>query len=130
MELTTRITESGGRVLALELTKGEAAHLGDDADTAVADLARALWAVADLRRGRDREAWWPVVVDASRLIRRLEGVRDAALREMPDASHGETAVALGLPRQTVASRRRAGTLPPTTPTDCERWARTGEQPQH
>ena len=129
MELTTRAGRDGEALLVLELTAQESEWLGDDAHTALAELGRALWAAADLRRGTGREEWWPVVMDATRLINRLEGVRDAALREIPAASHGEIATATGLPRQTVVSRRKAGTLPPDTPTRWETWARTGDLPQ-
>jgi len=130
---TTRPAGDGGSEITLKLTAREIEMLGDDATDAVGLLARALWAAADLRAGTGRDAWWPVVMDVSRLIRQMEGVRDAAVREMPDASHGELAAALDLHRQTVASRRRAGTLPPAEPTEWEQWARTGshpDQPQH
>ncbi|WP_424921085.1 hypothetical protein [Streptomyces sp. wa13] len=128
MEMTKTATADGGTALTLTLTAVETEMLGDDAAHAVAELARGLWAAADLRRGTSRDEWWPVVLDTSRLLRRLEGIRDAALRESPTASHGEIAAALGEPRTTVASRRQKGTLPPAVATTWESWARTGDLP--
>lgn len=128
MQLRTKATREGGTALTLELTAAETEMLGDDARTLLAELGRAVWAVADLRRGVEREEWWPVLMDASRLIRRLDGIRDAALRELPHASHAEIATALGESRTTVASRRQKGTMPPAQPTGWETWARTGDEP--
>lgn len=128
MEMTTSATQDGGAVVSLVLTAAETEMLGDDTQFLMSALGRALWAVADLRRGQTREEWWPVLQDVTRLIRQLDGVRDAALREIPDASHGEIAAALQESRTTIASRRQKGTLPPGQPTPWETWARTGGCP--
>lgn len=127
MEQTRTATGDGGSEITLRLTAAEAEHLGDDAEMMTAWLARALWAVADLRAGRTREAWWPVVMDTAMLRDRLAGVVDAAIREAgPDElSHGQLAHWLDIPRSTVQSRRAAGTLPPAVPSDAETWARSG-----
>lgn len=129
MEMHRTDHQDGSATLHLNLTEQEATALGADAGHTLTALAQALWATADLRTGQPRDAWWPVVLECSRLMRQLEGVRDAALREMPQASHAEVAHAVGMPRSTVSSRRQAGTLPPADPTQWETWARTGTYPQ-
>ncbi|MGW8768686.1 hypothetical protein ACWGN5_40175 [Streptomyces sp. NPDC055815] len=128
MEMTSQPTGDGGRIVSLKLTAIETEMLGEDTDALMASLGRALWATTDLRRGQTREEWWPVLTDTSRLIRQLDGIRDAALREIPDSSHAEIAAALRLSRTTVASRRQKNTLPPAEQTEWERWARTGNYP--
>ncbi|MFJ4577648.1 hypothetical protein ACIP4W_41190, partial [Streptomyces sp. NPDC088846] len=89
---------------------------------------RGLWAAADLRRGVTRDEWWPVVMDTSRLIHALSGIRDAALRETSGLSHAEIARWYGESRTTIASRRQRGALPPADPSAWETWARTGLTP--
>ncbi|MER7623914.1 AsnC family protein [Streptomyces sp. NPDC126503] len=126
--MTSQPTGDGGRTIGLKLTAIETEMLGSDADALMAALGRALWAAADLRMGKSRAEWWPVLTDVSQLMRQLGGVQDAALRQMPDASHAEIATSLGLSRTTVASRRQKGTLPPAEPTEWEGWVRTGTYP--
>ncbi|MFJ1839897.1 MULTISPECIES: hypothetical protein [unclassified Streptomyces] len=129
MDLTTTPTGDGGADVTLHLTPAESEMLGDDTSTLMALLARGLWAAADLRRGATRDEWWPVVMDTSRLIHALSGIRDAALREAPESvSHADIARWYGEHRTTIASRRQRGALPPTEPTTWETWARTGDIP--
>ncbi|MEU9568162.1 hypothetical protein AB0D16_40395 [Streptomyces sp. NPDC048161] len=132
MDLRTTPTGDGGAEVTLRLTPAESEMLGDDTSTLMALLARGLWAAADLRHGVTREEWWPVVMDTSRLIHALSGIRDAALREAPgdSMSHADLARWYGESRTTIASRRQRGALPPTAPSTWETWARTGDLPPH
>ncbi|MFF8618537.1 hypothetical protein [Streptomyces sp. NPDC015350] len=130
MDLTTTPTGDGGAAVTVHLTPQESEMLGDDAAALLALLARGMWAAADLRRGTPRDEWWPVVMDTSRLISALSGIRDAALREADPTSmsHADIARWCGESRTTIASRRQRGALPPADPSDWEIWARTGDFP--
>ncbi|MCX4665055.1 hypothetical protein [Streptomyces uncialis] len=128
MDLHSRATGDGGVIVGLRLSATEAEHLGEDARRLITLLGRALWAAEDLRHGNERAEWWPVLTDVQELRQRLGGIADAALREIPDASHGEVSAVLGESRATIAYRRQRGLLPPTVPTPYEEWARTGTLP--
>ncbi|MFF8423351.1 hypothetical protein [Streptomyces sp. NPDC015680] len=130
MDLTTTPTGDGGAEVTLRLTPAESEMLGDDTAALLALLARGLWAAVDIRRGDPRDEWWPVVMDTSRLISALSGIRDAALREADPQtmSHADIARWTGETRTTIASRRQRGALPPAEPSAWETWARTGLTP--
>lgn len=127
MEMNRAESADGGAEVTLRFTAQEVQALGGDEMVLLERLGRALWAMADWRTGREREEWWPVIMDTAKLIRCLEGVRDAAVRDNPANTHGSLAIWLGEHRQTVASRRRSGTLPPAEPTPEEQWARVGDK---
>ncbi|MEU2086628.1 hypothetical protein ABZ569_32750 [Streptomyces albus] len=127
MEMHRADLPDGGAEVTIRFTPREAEALGGDEMELLERLGRGLWAMVDWRTGRNREEWWPVILDAARLIKRLEGVRDAAVRDNPTNTHGKLAAWLGRPRQTIASQQRAGTLPPVEQTPEEQWARTGDR---
>ncbi|WP_149561527.1 hypothetical protein [Streptomyces cacaoi] len=127
MEMHRTETPDGGAEVTLRLTPQEAKALGGDEMELLERLGRGLWAMVDWRTDKPREEWWPVIMDTAKLIRRLEGIRDAAVRDNPRTGHKKLALWLGTPTTTVASRRRTGTLPPLTPTAEEQWARTGDR---
>ena len=142
--MTMRIEESavvpGGLDIVLSFSPEQIDALGPDASTFVDWVETALWALAALRDGgvwgsgfeyarpADVKHWHMVVNDLEhRLLPRLAGIRDAAVRE--HAAHGgsvgDLARAMDVPRSTAQSRREA--LSAGEPAGWEAWART-EQP--
>lgn len=122
----SRTTADEEATAALHLDPEEVTALGGAEVELLEPLAGVLEAVAGWRGGHSQPDAAVVIQATTQLIDRLEGVRDAAIRDNPQASHGELAQWLGVHRQTVASRRRAGTLPPAEPAESEWWARSGK----
>jgi len=129
--------QQGGLDITISLTPEEAAaagHIGDLADW----FDTALWALAVLRTGRvDRtdghaltaNDLHTVINDLDhRLLPRLQGIRDAAVRRHADlgGTYGDLATAMDTSRSTAQYRRDA--LTAKTPSVWENWA-TGQQ-QH
>lgn len=126
MEMHRTEHDDGRAEVTISFTRREAEALGGDEMELLERLGRGMWAMADWRTGREREEWWPVITDTAKLIRRLEGIRDAAVRDNPTNTLGSLAIWLGRKRPTVQSQRKAETLPPAEPTPEEQWARTGD----
>lgn len=131
----------GGLDITISLTAAEAAQVGDEAGILADWFHSALWALAILRAGhvpanpdhplpegrKDRPAgegdWYTVVNDLDhRLLPRLEGIRDAAIRAHATAggSVGNLALAMDVSRSTAQYRRDA--VRQADPSVWERWA--------
>ncbi|MEU2380317.1 hypothetical protein [Streptomyces misionensis] len=139
---------NGGVDITISLTAEEAAAVGDLGPLADA-FGGALWALAILRTGvvpadqdeetdarparpATAETWATAIHDVEqRLLPRLEGIRDAAIRAHATSggSYGQLARALGVTSRSTAQYRR-DTLQDTAPSDWEIWATTGTHPQH
>jgi len=127
-------TIDGSIELTITVTPTEAAVLGSDADTLTDYIDTALWALVMLRSGATGDGTAPSAADLAivvqhmdtRLLPRIEGIRDAAIRayaELPDASHGRLARAMDVARSTAQDRRAA--LVAREPSGWEEWAREG-----
>ncbi|WP_327707548.1 hypothetical protein OG530_41005 (plasmid) [Streptomyces decoyicus] len=132
---TGKDAREGGLDITISLTAEESAaagfvdNLGDWFDTA-------LWALAILRSGRvdrtDGHALtaadlYTVINDLDhRLLPRLEGIRDAAVRRHAElgGTYGDLALAMDTSRSTAQYRRDA--LTAKSPNVWENWA-TGQQ---
>ncbi|WP_097922966.1 hypothetical protein [Streptomyces sp. wa1063] len=111
----------GGLDITISLTPGEAEALGMEAATLADWFDTALWALALLRNGHNErgaepgtakdvtpETLYTVINDLDhRLLPRLQGVRDAAVRRHMElgGSIGELALAMDVPKSTAQSRR-------------------------
>ncbi|MEU8765035.1 hypothetical protein [Streptomyces sp. NPDC048659] len=138
----------GGMDVTISLTAAEAAQVGDDAGILADWFHSALWALAILRAGhvpanpdhphpdarKDRTAgpgdWYTVVNDLDyRLLPRLEGIRDAAIRAHAAAggSVGDMALAMDVSRSTAQYRRDA--VRQADPSVWEQWATRTREPR-
>lgn len=127
----------GGLDITISLTPGEAKALGAEAATLADWFDSALWALSLLRTGLNDRGWEPrdvtpealytVINDLDhRLLPRLQGVRDAAVRHHQElgGSLGDLALAMDVAKSTAQSRRNAVMNRPE-PTAWERWAIEG-----
>jgi len=140
----------GGVDITISLTPQEADALGAQASDLADWFHSALWALAILRSGRlptipdalhadahkDQPAgpgdWYTIINDLDRrLLPRLQGVRDAAIRK--HAEVGGTlpnlALAMDVPKSTAQSRRNAVLNGTDRPSPWELWATDGGQHQ-
>ncbi|WP_331718134.1 hypothetical protein OG985_50265 (plasmid) [Streptomyces sp. NBC_00289] len=127
----------GGLDITISLTPGEAEALGFEAGTLADWFDTALWALALLRNGySDRggqgatdvtpEALYTVLNDLDhRLLPRLQGIRDAAVRRHQElgGSIGDLALAMDVAKSTAQSRRNV--VMNRAATSWERWATQG-----
>ena len=125
----------GGMDLTISLSPSQAKAIGADAARMADWLHSALWAMALLRSGRSTagepyfagpDDWYTPINDLdNRLIRRLEGIRDAVVRA--HARSGGTvqdlAHAMDVGRSTAQYRREA--LLAAMPSIWEEWAEDG-----
>lgn len=124
----------GGLDITISLTPGEAEALDIEYATLADWFDTALWGLALLRNGySDRggqgsedvttEALYTVIKDLDhRLLPRLQGLRDAAVRRHQElgGSIGELAAAMDVPKSTAQSRRNV--VANRAPATWERWA--------
>lgn len=138
----------GGGDIVISLTPEESKALGSEAGVLADWFHSALWAIAILRNGyvagtpnalhADARTnhpagpgdWYTVIGDLDhRLLPRLEGVRDAAVRAhaASGGSVGDLGLAMDVARSTAQYRREV--LQRSTPSTWETWAKSGG-PQH
>ncbi|MER7659797.1 hypothetical protein [Streptomyces albidoflavus] len=127
----------GGLDITISLTPGEAKALGAEASVLADWFDTALWALALLRTGQNErgeqapkdvtpQTLYTVLNDLDhRLLPRLQGVRDAAVRlhQEQGGSIGDLALAMDVAKSTAQSRRNAVVNRPETA--WERWATAG-----
>lgn len=133
----------GGVDITISLTKDEAAALGSEVSTLADWFDTALWALAMFRNGSNPRG--PVEIDPSsrevtpnrlytvindldnRLLPRLEGIRDTAIRRHQElgGSLGELALAMDVAKSTAQSRRNVVMTGRDRPSTWERWAIEG-----
>ncbi|MGW1675665.1 hypothetical protein [Streptomyces sp. NPDC002324] len=127
----------GGLDITISLTPGEAEALGMEAATIADWFDTAFWGLALLRNGySDRggqgatdvtpEALYTVLNDLDhRLLPRLQGLRDAAVRRHQElgGSIGDLALAMDVAKSTAQSRRNV--VMNRSATSWERWATQG-----
>jgi hypothetical protein len=127
---TGRLTVALSPAQQAAITPGDLEEIGDDLDTALAalaalrgqdpdELAAALYPDAEVDGAG---AWSTAIGHTNRLIERLEGVRDAAIREHAGlgGSYGSLSSALRVPKSTAQWRRDA--LLDRAPGPGEVWA--------
>ncbi|MFF2927207.1 hypothetical protein ACFVTP_33185 [Streptomyces celluloflavus] len=113
--------------LTIPLSVADAQALGDDVGQLAMRLGGVLHGLAQLRAGgASTEALADTIVLSNGLMNRLEGIRDAAVRQHADGggSYGELANSMGVTRATAQSRR--DTLLKKQPSQMERWATDGD----
>ncbi|MFJ8677705.1 hypothetical protein [Streptomyces sp. NPDC093589] len=128
----------GGVDITISLTPAEAAALGHEASMLADWFDSALWALGILRTGRNHRAedgpavtsqtLYTVINDLDhRLLPRIQGVRDAAIRQHHElgGSIGELALAMDVKKSTAQSRRNAVLDGRDRPSTWERWATQG-----
>ncbi|MFF7258616.1 hypothetical protein [Streptomyces microflavus] len=125
----------GGVDITISLSPSQAKAIGSEAGTMADWFHSALWALALLRSGRSTAGepyfagpndWYTPINDLdNRLIRRLEGIRDAAIRShaRSGGTVQELAYAMDVPRSTAQYRREA--LLAAMPSTWEQWAEDG-----
>ncbi|MEU3078753.1 hypothetical protein [Streptomyces laurentii] len=135
----------GGVDVTLSLTPAQSAALGIDLDTLTDWFDTALWALTLLRTGaNDRNTdtdsapteataamLYTVINDLDlRLLPRLQGLRDAAIRQHATlgGSLGQLAHAMDVTKSTAQSRRKAVLEGRDRPSRWEQWA-TKNRPQ-
>ncbi|MFF8697338.1 hypothetical protein ACF08W_34580 [Streptomyces sp. NPDC015144] len=138
---------TGGTDVVISLTPQEARAIGGELGPLADAMSGALWALAILRTGQvpadqdahpdarpTREAtpatWATAIADLDqRLMPRLQGIRDAAVRAHTNSggSVGGLARAMGVASRSTAQYRR-DTLQDTPPSPMEIWATTGTTP--
>lgn len=121
-----RATQPGGVDIIISLTTDDNRALQGEADLMADWFVSALRALAALRTGHDGsgDRWYWTINDLdTRLLPRLEGIRDAVIREWAaqGGSHGHLALAMDVPRSTAQTRREAVTG--RQPSYWETWAR-------
>ncbi|MFD9114886.1 MULTISPECIES: hypothetical protein [Streptomyces] len=112
--------------LTIPLSTADAQALGDDVGQLAMRLGSVLHGLAQLRAGgASTEDLANTILVSNGLLNRLEGVRDAAVRQhaAQGGSYGALASSMGVTRATAQSRR--DTLVKKAPSPMERWA-TGE----
>lgn len=136
MSMQIRQLEDGGQEIRLRFRPEEVAVLGHELTTLLDWFDTALMGLAMARSGQftrgqqePRQAtpddWYWVINDVqTRLLPRLEGIRDAAIREhrASGGSVGQLANAMDTARSTAQYRRDAL---PEPPGNWEDWARFG-----
>jgi hypothetical protein len=128
----------GGVDITISLTPAEAAALGNEPSHLADWFDTALWALGILRTGRNHRAdgdeevtsrtLYTVLTDLDhRLIPRIEGIRDAAVRRHHElgGSIGDLALAMDVKKSTAQSRRNVILTGRDRPTTWERWATQG-----
>ncbi|MEU8764970.1 hypothetical protein ACWEP8_39815 [Streptomyces hydrogenans] len=131
----------GGVDVTISLTPDEAAALGPELDMLADWFDSALWALALLRNGSNSRnvdrgasadvtarAFYTVINDVdTRLLPRLQGVRDAAIRRQAElgGSLGDLALAMDVSKSTAQSRRKAVLEGRDRPSQWENWATKG-----
>lgn len=117
----------GGLDVTISFTPEEAEALGIEAGMLADWLHSALIALARLRRGEmtTERAWDAITAVQTRLLPRLEGVRDASIRAHADAggTYGDLALAMDVSRSTAQYRRDV--LSSSEPSMWEVWATSG-----
>ncbi len=126
----------GGVDITISLRPEEVAALGGEAGVLADRFDTALWALVALRTGHtfrrggaeplSARDLYTVLVDLdTKLLPRLEGVRDAAIRRHKElgGSVGDLALAMDAPRSTAQSRREA--LEKRGVSAWEDWATSG-----
>ncbi|MFD4528372.1 hypothetical protein ACFWP7_31540 [Streptomyces sp. NPDC058470] len=109
--------------LTIPLAVADAQALGDDLRLLSTQLGVALRCLAQLRAdGASTEHLERAIVVVTGLIERLEGVRDAAVRQhaAQGGSYGALATSMGVTRATAQYRRDA--LVKKDPSAMEKWA--------
>ncbi|POX58835.1 hypothetical protein C3492_35470 [Streptomyces sp. Ru62] len=137
----------GGVDITISLTAEQAEAIGGELGPLADAMAGALWALAVLRtdtvpadqddgpgarpdRPATADTWVNAIHDVEqRLLPRLEGIRDAAMRAhaASGGSYGQLARALGVTARSTAQYRR-DTLQARMPSEWEIWALTGKRP--
>ncbi|WP_051743083.1 hypothetical protein [Kitasatospora sp. MBT66] len=132
---TGKAAIQGGTDLVISLTPAQSAALGGEAGTLAEWFDTALWITAVLRSKTDPDGnpyapgpdgWHTAINDLdSRLIPRLEGIRDAVVRAQAAAggSVGDLALAMDVARSTAQYRRES--LLAKDPSLFEDWAVNG-----
>ncbi|WP_346660134.1 NUDIX hydrolase [Streptomyces sp. WMMB303] len=133
----------GGVDITMSFTPEEAAGIGGELGPIADTLHSALWGLATLRTGwvpadadhhadarpareAGPETWQQIISDLHhRLLPRIEGIRDAAIRRHHEAGGTlpSLARAMDVPKSTAQSRRN--TLIDGTPSTWARWATDG-----
>lgn len=117
----------GGLDVTISLTPEEAEALGIEAWMLADWMHSVLIALARLRRGEmtTERAWDAITAVQTRLLPRLEGVRDASIRAHADAggTYGDLALAMEVSRSTAQYRRDV--LSSSEPSMWEVWATSG-----
>ena len=127
----------GGVDISVTFTSEQLAALGADAGLFLDWTETALWALVALRTGVwgaglesqgpiNDKGWYTIINDLDhRLLCRLQGIRDAAIRAHAGSggSIGNLALAMDVPRSTAQSRRDA--VLSREPDMWETWARKG-----
>lgn len=125
----------GGGDIIISLTPAQSDALGSEAGSLADWLHSAMWAMGLLRSQRTSEGefdeggaedWFTIISDLDhRLLPRLEGVRDAAVRAHAEAggSLAHLGAAMDVPRSTAQYRREV--LTRSLPSTWETWAREG-----
>ncbi|MEV6810211.1 hypothetical protein [Streptomyces sp. NPDC051132] len=137
----------GGVDITISLTAEQAKAIGGELGPLSDAMAGVLWALAVLRtdtvpadqdddagarpdRPATTETWATAIHDVEqRLLPRLEGIRDAAMRAhaASGGSYGQLARALGVTARSTAQYRRQS-LQDRMPSEWEIWALTGKGP--
>ncbi|MFD7867812.1 hypothetical protein [Streptomyces sp. NPDC059783] len=140
-------TVAGGTDVVISLTSDEALAIGGELGPLADAMSGALWALAILRTGNVpadqdthadarpvREAtpdtWATAIADLDqRLLPRLQGIRDAAVRAHTNSggSIAGLARAMGVKSRSTAQYRRDALA---APSPMEIWATDGVKPQH
>lgn len=127
----------GGVDITISLTPAQEKALGPESGTLADWLHTALWALALLRTGQNAAGepyvagpsdWYTAINDLDhRLLPRLEGLRDAVVREhaRSGGSIGDLALAMDVKRSTAQYRRDAIINGKDRPSNWERWATDG-----
>jgi hypothetical protein len=122
--------EPGGTDIVIRLSPEDNQALQAEAALLADWFATALRALVGLRTGQDGSGpdglWYWTVNDLdNRLLPRLEGIRDAAIRTWAEAggTYGQLALAMDAPRSTAQSRRDK--ITEREPSFWESWAQAG-----
>ncbi|MEU2730636.1 hypothetical protein ABZ650_23265 [Streptomyces griseoviridis] len=113
--------------LTIPLSAADARALGDDVGQMAMRLGAVLHGLAQLRAGgASTEDLATTVLMSNGLMNRLEGIRDAAVRQHAarGGSYGDLATSMSVSRATAQSRR--DTLLKKDPSEMERWATHGD----
>ncbi|MFF3488948.1 hypothetical protein ACFYXC_37685 [Streptomyces sp. NPDC002701] len=113
--------------LTIPLSTADAKALGDDVGQLAMRFGAVLHGLAQLRAGgASTEDLATTVLMSNGLINRLEGIRDAAVRQhvAQGGSYGALATSVSVTRATAQSRR--DTLLKKEPSEMEQWATHGD----
>ncbi|MDX3170294.1 hypothetical protein PV736_31735 [Streptomyces scabiei] len=120
--MTTEHTDPGPD-LTIPLSTADAQALGDDVGQLAMRLGAVLHGLAQLRAGgASTEDLATTILMSNGLLNRLEGIRDAAVRQhaAQGGSYGALATSMGVTRATAQYRR--DTLVKKDPSAMEKWA--------